>query len=184
MEATPVECDPVPAGCRRDVPRPPAACLSGLTAALGTAGPGQGGGGATPGSRVARSGPPGAPAEVHGPVTPGLPPIPLPGRLARVQTRGAGPGRAFSDEELTELALAADPDAPLAGDAVPIDVHLAQCGTELRAPGGALPLWYMPPVVRSGGRRWKAPVVLAVVAAFLLIDALGLCNTYGILSLA
>jgi hypothetical protein len=28
------------------------------------------------------------------------------------------------------------------------------------------------------------PVVLAVVGAFLLIEALGLCNTYGILSLA
>jgi hypothetical protein len=38
--------------------------------------------------------------------------------------------------------------------------------------------------VRSGSRRWKRPVVIAVVAAFLLIDAMGLCNTYGILSLA
>jgi hypothetical protein len=42
----------------------------------------------------------------------------------------------------------------------------------------------MPPIARSGGRRWKTPVVLAVVGAFLLIDAMGLCNTYGILSLA
>jgi len=82
-----------------------------------------------------------------------------------------------TDEELTELALAADPDAPLPEDAVPIGVHLSR----FSAP---LPLWYMPPVVRSGGRRWKAPVVLAVVSAFLLIDAMGLCNTYGILSLA
>jgi hypothetical protein len=84
---------------------------------------------------------------------------------------------AISDEELTELALAADPDEPLPEDAVPIGVHLAQ----FAAP---LPAWYMPPVVRMGGRRWRAPVVLAVVAAFLLIDAMGLCNTYGILSLA
>ena len=83
----------------------------------------------------------------------------------------------ITDEELTEFALAADPDAPLPADAVPIGVHLSQ----FAAP---LPLWYMPPVVRSGGRRWKMPVVIAVVAAFVLIDAMGLCNTYGILSLA
>jgi hypothetical protein len=83
----------------------------------------------------------------------------------------------FTDEELTELALAADPNEPLPEDAVPLGTYLSQ----IPAP---LPLWYMPPVVRSGGRRWKTPVVLAVVSAFLLIDALGLCNTYGILSLA
>ncbi len=83
----------------------------------------------------------------------------------------------ITDEELTELALAADPDAPLSADAVPIHVHIAQFAA---AP---LPPWYMPPVARSGGRGWKTPVVLAVVAAFFLIDALGLCNTYGVLSL-
>jgi len=83
----------------------------------------------------------------------------------------------ITDDELTELALAADRDAPLAEDAVPIDIHLSRFGA-------ALPLWYMPPVARSGGGRWRAPVVLTVVSAFALIDALGLCNTYGILSLA
>jgi hypothetical protein len=84
---------------------------------------------------------------------------------------------ALSDEELSDLALAADLDAPLPADAVPIGVHLSQFAA---AP---LPLWYMPAVGRSGGRRWKMPVVLAVVAAFFLIEAMGLCNTYGILSL-
>jgi hypothetical protein len=84
----------------------------------------------------------------------------------------------ITDDELTELALAADPHAPLPDDAVPIGIHLSQFAA---AP---LPLWYMPPVARSGGRRWKMPVVLAVVFAFVLIEALGLCNTYGILSLA
>jgi hypothetical protein len=83
----------------------------------------------------------------------------------------------FTDDELTQLALAADPNEPLPEDAVPLGAYLSQ----IPAP---LPLWYMPPVVRSGGRRWRTPVVLAVVSAFLLIDALGLCNTYGILSLA
>jgi hypothetical protein len=90
---------------------------------------------------------------------------------------GSSPETGLTDEELTELALAADPGAPLPVDAVPIHVHLAQ----FAAP---LPLWYMPPIARAGGRRWKTPVVLAVVGAFLLIDAMGLCNTYGILSLA
>lgn len=84
----------------------------------------------------------------------------------------------ITDEELTELALAADPAAQLSDEAVPIGIYLSQVPSPL-------PLWYMPPVVRSaGGRRWKMPIVLAVVAAFVLIEAMGLCNTYGILSWA
>jgi hypothetical protein len=94
-----------------------------------------------------------------------------------VPVSDSSPQDGFTDEELTALALAADPTEPLSEDAVPISAYLSQ----IPAP---LPLWYMPPVVRSGGRRWKAPVVLAVVSAFFLIDAMGLCNTYGILSLA
>jgi hypothetical protein len=88
-----------------------------------------------------------------------------------------GFANALSDDELTELALAADPGAPLPDDAVPIDVHLARTGP-------SLPLWYMPPVVARGGRRWKTPVVLVIVGAFLLIEAMGLCNTYGLLQFA
>jgi hypothetical protein len=84
---------------------------------------------------------------------------------------------ALTDEELTTLALSADPNAPLPPEAVPIAVHLAQLGP-------SLPLWYMPPAVRLGGRRWKAPFVIAIVSAFLLIDLMGLCNTYGILGFA
>lgn len=100
-------------------------------------------------------------------------------RLLRVSGVESEQAVGITDDELTRLALQADPDAPLADDAVPIGVHLAQFGA---AP---LPLWYMPAVVRSsGGRSWRTPLVIAVVGAFLLIDALGLCNTYGILSLA
>jgi hypothetical protein len=88
-----------------------------------------------------------------------------------------GFANALSDDELTELALAADPGAPLPDDAVPIDVHLARTGP-------SLPLWYMPPVVARGGPRWKTPVVLVIVGAFLLIEAMGLCNTYGLLQFA
>jgi hypothetical protein len=89
----------------------------------------------------------------------------------------ADPDDRLTDAELTQLALAADPKAPIARDAVPIGIHLAQLGA-------ALPTWYMPPAVGRGGRRWKAPFVIAVVSAFLLIDLLGLCNTYGVLSWA
>ncbi|HVA10508.1 MAG TPA: hypothetical protein VNG12_27665 [Acidimicrobiales bacterium] len=88
------------------------------------------------------------------------------------------PDASVSDAELTALALASDPDAPIAEGAVPIGIHLAQLGP-------ALPLWYMPPTAAGrGGRRWKAPFVIAVVSAFLLIDLMGLCNTYGSLSWA
>jgi hypothetical protein len=89
-----------------------------------------------------------------------------------------GPQDVVTDEELTTLALAADPLEPLPEDAVPLSVHLAQFGP-------ALPGWYMPSTMRSGpGRRWRMPVVIAIVSAFLLIDALGLCNTYGLLTWA
>jgi hypothetical protein len=101
----------------------------------------------------------------------------LTGSLACVTTESGDPGETLTDAELTTLALAADPDAPIAEGAVPIGIHLAQLGS-------ALPLWYMPPVMRQGGRRWKAPFVIAVVSAFLLIDVLGLCDTYGVLSWA
>lgn len=81
-----------------------------------------------------------------------------------------GPG--FSDDELTELALAADPDAPIGEDAVPLAVFLDQ------APG-LLPSWYMPtPMVRRG-KTWRLPVVLVIVAAFVIIEAFGLCSTFG-----
>ena len=90
--------------------------------------------------------------------------------------RGFGQDDMPSDEELTAMALAADPRAPLAEDALPIGIHLAKFGQ-------ALPLWYMPPVVGRGGRAWKTPFVIAVVSAFLLIDLMGLCNTYGVLGL-
>ena len=79
----------------------------------------------------------------------------------------------YSDAELTALALAADPDAPLADDAVPLSVHLAQFA------GAALPEWYMPAAMARNGGRWRVPVVVAIVSAFLLIEALGLCNTFG-----
>jgi hypothetical protein len=78
----------------------------------------------------------------------------------------------LSDDELTALALAADPDQPLGDDAVPIDLFLS--GT-----AGSLPEWYMAPPRARLRSRMARSVILALVAAFLLIEAFGLCSTYG-----
>lgn len=80
-----------------------------------------------------------------------------------------------TDAELTALALAADPDAPLADDAVALAEVLAADGRPL------LPSWYMP--APAGGapplHGWRRRVIVLVIAAFLVITAFGLCNTYG-----
>ncbi len=75
----------------------------------------------------------------------------------------------ISDDELEALALAADPDQPIEADAVP--------WTEL-APGW-LPSWYMAPTVARHRRGWRSVVVIIVIAAFVVINALGFCITYG-----
>jgi hypothetical protein len=80
----------------------------------------------------------------------------------------------FTDEELTALALAAEPGAPLDQDAVPLAVYLGQSS-------GPLPDWYMPSPMTRVHSWWRFPVVTTIVGAFLIIEALGLCNTYGIL---
>jgi hypothetical protein len=82
----------------------------------------------------------------------------------------------FSEAELTELALAADPSAPLDKDAVPIAMYLSELSIRL-------PDWYMPPVMVRGCRRWRMPIVIGVVAAFLVIEGFGLCSTFGPLTL-
>jgi hypothetical protein len=86
------------------------------------------------------------------------------------------------DDALAALALAADPDPEIGDDAVSFwelagDPH-----------AGPLPAWYMPAPMRA--RRftgWRAGVVRAgvasVVASFVVINAAGLCNTYGQLHL-
>jgi hypothetical protein len=81
----------------------------------------------------------------------------------------------ISDAELTALALAAEPDGPLDGDALPIHLYLAQLP-------GLLPDWYMPPAMARHGSRWRSTIVLSIVVAFLVIEALGLCSTFGQLS--
>ncbi len=78
---------------------------------------------------------------------------------------------ALSDEELTRLALAADPDAPIPADAVPFGVADG-LGVEL------LPSWYMPaPSLRRSRRR--TVVFAGLVFSFVVLDVMGLCVTYG-----
>jgi hypothetical protein len=84
---------------------------------------------------------------------------------------------AISHDELTALALAADPSVPLSTDATPLDIG-GGGGMEF------LPGWYMPPVLRSSSRRWHRWAIIAVIVAFLAIDAFGLCSTYGPLTAA
>lgn len=83
----------------------------------------------------------------------------------------------LSDEELDALALAADPNAPLPDDAVPYELVVGR-GVDL------MPDWYMGHATRVHASKWRRPVILALVVAFLAIDAAGLCSTYGWISWA
>jgi len=84
------------------------------------------------------------------------------------------PSPLLTDAELDELALSADPDTPVGADAV--------CLWDLPGwdQGRLLPSWYMPAPMRgrssSPRQRW---VIGLIVASFLLINAFGLCSTYG-----
>jgi hypothetical protein len=83
----------------------------------------------------------------------------------------------ITDEELTALALSADPDQPLDPDAVPFtDADGAIVGL--------LPAWYMPRPIATVHRAWHTPVVITIIAALTLITGLGLCITYGTLVVA
>jgi hypothetical protein len=78
----------------------------------------------------------------------------------------------LSDDQLCALALSADPAAPVDPDAISIGEYLGTCADPL-------PSWYMPtPMVRHSS-GWRVPVVLGIVAAFLIIEAFGLCSTFG-----
>ncbi|HUF85433.1 MAG TPA: hypothetical protein VMQ81_12675 [Acidimicrobiia bacterium] len=89
------------------------------------------------------------------------------------------PASSVSDDELTALALAADPDVEMDDDAVCLADLLDSPAPRL------LPEWYMraPMGPARPLRGWRRGVVLLVVASFLLITAAGLCNTYGQLHL-
>jgi len=81
----------------------------------------------------------------------------------------------ISDDELTAMALAADPDTAVDDDAVSV---WSLTETE---PARYMPEWYMAYPV--GGSRllhgWRRRIVILVIVSFVVIDAYGLCNTYG-----
>jgi hypothetical protein len=78
---------------------------------------------------------------------------------------------ALTEDELCALALGARAGRPPADDAVPLADYLAtqQAGHG----GGLLPAW------SRSSPRWHTPIVLAIVGAFVLIEAFGLCSTFG-----
>ena len=96
------------------------------------------------------------------------------GTSTKLTSDGPGhPDDGFTDAELTALALAADPDEPLDPEAIPLSEYLGQ-------EPGLLPQWYMPmAMARCGANRWRAPVVLGIVLAFVVLEALGLCSAFG-----
>jgi hypothetical protein len=83
----------------------------------------------------------------------------------------------LTDEELTALALAADPHVALDANAVPWR------GSQ-DLPHGPLPDWYMPAPSARGRRHGTAFVIVAICSGMLIISACGLCVTSGFLSLA
>lgn len=78
-----------------------------------------------------------------------------------------------TDEELTALALAADPDFQVPDDAVPF--------SSAELPPALLPSWYMPAAVggSSAMQPWRRRTARVLVAAFVAINAAGMCSTYG-----
>ncbi|MFI5035643.1 MAG: hypothetical protein ACHQFZ_05505 [Acidimicrobiales bacterium] len=90
---------------------------------------------------------------------------------------GPEAGWTGTDDELAELALAADTGVPLARDAVP-------WRPGRQSVRGLLPDWYMPAPTALGRRRGTSIVIAVVVVGFLVIDACGLCITSGFLSWA
>lgn len=83
----------------------------------------------------------------------------------------------LTDDELAALAMSADPTERLSADAVPVAGSVPEAD-------GPLPGWYMPAVARVVDTPGRRGVAIVVTGAFLLINALGLCATYGFLSVA
>ncbi len=125
-----------------------------------------------PTATIGHGRPPGAVVEGNDPVAGAIS-----GDVTDTTTGQPGLDDPITDEELTALALAADPESPLDADAVPLSVYLSQVP-------GLLPQWYMPQATASCGSRWRTAIILSVIFAFVLIEAWGLCSTYGQVVLA
>ena len=80
----------------------------------------------------------------------------------------------LTDDELGAEAVAADPDPDLDG-ALPFASVIGDDDAD-----AALPSWYMPaPMFGARLLGWRRGVVFTFVFALLLIEAFGLCTTYG-----
>ncbi len=77
----------------------------------------------------------------------------------------------FTDAELAELALAADPNAPIPDDAVPFG--------QPDADGALLPDWYMPVPGSIRRTRPRVVAVVGIIASLLVVNGAGFCVTYG-----
>ncbi len=77
----------------------------------------------------------------------------------------------FTDDELADLALAADPDAPIDDDAVPFGQPLADAAL--------LPDWYMPVPGSIRRTRPRVVAVVGIIASLVVVNGAGLCVTYG-----
>jgi hypothetical protein len=78
----------------------------------------------------------------------------------------------ITDDELTELALAAEPHDPMADDAVPFR-PLEAVGQPL------LPEWYMPASTGRARRDWRSRVAISMAIGLVLISSCGFCITNG-----
>ena len=83
----------------------------------------------------------------------------------------------ISDEELTALSLAADPNAPFDEGVEPFGAGLTP-GTDL------LPEWYMPVPNTNGGSHLRSVAVAVIVASLIFVNGAGLCVTYGLPEIA
>jgi len=82
----------------------------------------------------------------------------------------------ISDEELAELALAADPDAPLDDDAVPFNSRQGE-------DPALLPEWYMPVDASRVRSDWRGYVAIGIAAGLVLCNAFAICVTNGVPSI-
>lgn len=78
-----------------------------------------------------------------------------------------------TDEELAAEAMAADPDVEVPDDAVPFRERPGE------DPHGLLPDWYMPSPRSFRRTRPRVVAVVGLVLALLVVNAAGLCVTYG-----
>ena len=78
----------------------------------------------------------------------------------------------ISDDALTALALAADPDVAPTSDDVPFR-SMHDAGAPL------LPEWYMPVAPSRARRDWRTGVAMSIAVGLVFINGLGICVTYG-----